>query len=137
MSACGKKKQSQEEQKKEQFEDAFTTTEELQEKAIEDPEFAKSKEYTSQMEDACIEMSKKTFNMRETDKLLLEFEVALNALKEYTDKIKKNPELSKDASFTEKIQTKVNKVIDYQQKLKKTRLNPLEKKKFDALCHQK
>lgn len=107
------------------------------EKAIEDPEFAKSKEYTSQMEDACIEMSKKTFNMRETDKLLLEFEVALNALKEYTDKIKKNPELSKDASFAEKIQTKANKVIDYQQKLKKARLNPLEKRKFDALCHRK
>lgn len=137
MGSCSNKKRTQEEQKKEQFEDAFIKSEKLQEKAAHDSVFAKSKEYASQMEKTSIEMSKKTFNMKENDKLFLEFEVALKALKECTDKIKKNPELSKDNLFMENTQAKIDKVLEYQQSLKKAQLNSIEKKKFYELCHQK
>ncbi|MCE5332163.1 MAG: hypothetical protein LLF95_08475 [Bacteroidales bacterium] len=134
MSACNK--QTQEEQKPEQFEDAFNTSQELQEKAVADSGFANSEEYRSQMENASIEMSKKTFNMNENEKMLLEFEVSLKKLKQYTDQLKQHPELSKDASFMGKVQVKAAKVRELQQSLKKVNLTLLEKEKFSELCHQ-
>ncbi len=134
MSACNK--QTQKEQKTEQFEDAFNTSQELQEKVVADSGFANSEEYLSQMEKASIDMSKKTFNMNENEKMLIEFQVSLKTLKQYTDKLKQHPELSKDASFMEKIQAKAEKVREYQQSLKKVNLNPIEKEKFNELCHQ-
>lgn len=136
MCACNNKKQALEEQKKDQFEDAFNTSEELKEKAAKDPQFAKSKEYSSQMEKACIEMSKKTSTMNENEKMLLEFETALKTLKLNTDKLKQNPGLSKDVLFMGKVQAKAGKVRELQQSLKKVNLNPLEKEKFNELCHQ-
>lgn len=135
MGACNSK-QTQEEQKKEQFEDAFNTSQELKEKAAQDSNFAKSKEYASQMEKAAIEISKKTFNMNTNEKMLLEFEVALKSLKQSMDEIKKNPELSKEVSFMGKVQAKAGKVRELQQSLKKVNLNPLEKEKFNELCHR-
>ena len=135
MGACNSK-QTQEEQKKEQFEDAFNTSQELKEKAAQDSNFAKSKEYASQMEKAAIEISKKTFNMNTNEKMLLEFEVALKSLKQSMDEIKKNPELSKEVSFMGKVQSKAGKVRELQQSLKKVNLNPLEKEKFNELCHR-
>lgn len=136
MDSCHNKKQTQEEQTKEQFEDAFNTAEELKEKAAQDSNFIKSKEYSSEMEKASIEMSKKTFNMPENEKMLLEYEVALRNLKQYTDKLKQNTKLSKDVSFMEEMQTKASKVREYQQSLKKANLNPQEKDKFDKLSRQ-
>lgn len=136
MDSCHNKKQTQEEQTKEQFEDDFDTSEEFQDKAAQDSNFAKSKEYASQMEKASIEMSKKTFNMPENEKILLEFEVALKNLKQHTDKLKQNTKLSKDVSFMEEMQTKASKVREYQQCLKKANLNPQEKDKFDKLSRQ-
>ncbi|SHF12275.1 hypothetical protein SAMN05444405_105153 [Bacteroides luti] len=133
--ACSNKK-TQKEQKKEQFENAFNSVEELQEKASEDTAFAKSKEYATQMERACIEMAKKTSDMNTNEKLLLEFEVALKALKQSTDRIKENPQLANDASFMEKTKAKVDKVREYQQNLKKAQLSSVEEKKFYELCHQ-
>lgn len=88
------------------------------------------------MEWFSIEMSKKTFNMPENEKILLEFEVALRNLKQHTDKLKQNPKLSRNVSFMEKIQAKADKVREYQQSLKKTNLNPQEKDKFDKLSRQ-
>lgn len=127
-------KQTQEEQKKEQFEDAFNTTQELQEKAALDSNFANSKEYSSQMEKAAIEMSKKTYNMNSNEKMLLEFEVALKSLKQSMAESKRNPELSKNLTFAKNIQAKANKVLVYQQNIKKLDLNQTEKKKFQDLC---
>lgn len=134
MSACNK--QTKEEQKPEQFEDAFNTSQELQEKAVADSGFANSEEYRSQMEKASIDMSKKTFNMNENEKMLIEFELSLKTLKQYTDKLKQHPGLSKDVSFMEKVQAKARKIREYQQSLKKVNLNPIEKGKFNELCHQ-
>lgn len=134
MGACNSK-QTQEEQKKEQFEDAFNTSQELQEKAAQDSNFAKSKEYASQMEKAAIELSQKTFNMNTNEKMLLEFDVAIKSLKQSMDEIKKDPELSKDLAFIKGIRAKADKVLTYQQSLKKLNLNPTEKKKFEELCH--
>jgi hypothetical protein len=137
ITSCGNKKQNRIEQKREQYENAYNSAEELQEKAARDTNYAKSKEYSKQMEKICIEMSKKTFDMKESEKLLLEFEAALDALKECTDKIEKDPQLKKDKSFMEKAQDRAEKVLDYQQKLKKMQLNPEEKKKFHELCYRK
>jgi len=137
VSSCSNKKQTQEEQKKEQFENAYNSAEELQEKAAKDSNFAKSNEYSAKMEKACIEMSKKTFNMKDNEKLLLEFETALAALKEYADKIEKDPQLAKDKSFMEIAQIRGEKVLECQQNLKKAQLNPIEKKKFYELCYKK
>ncbi len=134
MSACNK--QTQKEQKTEQFEDAFNTSQELQEKAVADSGFANSAEYRSQMEKASIEMSKKTFDMNVNEKLLLEFEISLNGLKQYTDRLKQHPELSKDASFVKKVQAKAGKVREYHESLKKVNLNPKEKEKFNELSYQ-
>jgi len=88
------------------------------------------------MERACIEMAKKTSDMNTNEKLLLEFEVALKALKQSTDRIKENPQLANDASFMEKTKAKVDKVREYQQNLKKAQLSSVEEKKFYELCHQ-
>jgi len=135
-SSCNNKKQSQEEQKHEQFEEAFIATEKLQKKAAQDSNFAKSREYSSQMEKANIEMSKKTFNMNENEKSLLEFEVSLINLKQYTNQLKKHPKLSRNVSFMETIQAEADKVRKYQQILKKANLNPQEKEKFEELSHK-
>lgn len=135
MSTCSNK-QTVEEQENEQIEEAFNMVEELQEKASKDSNFIKSKEYSSQMEKAAIEMSKKTFNMPVNEKLLFEYEVSLKNLKLNTDKLKQNPDLSKDLSFVKETQTKADKVREYYQSLQKTNLNSQEKKKFDKLNHQ-
>lgn len=137
MSACNNKKQTHEEQQKDKFEGAYYTTEELEKKAAQDSNFAKSKEYASKMGEAAIEMSKNTFNMKANEKLLLEFEVALKALKQNTDDIKRNPDLSKDAAFMKNTQAKAEKVLACQQSLKKAHLNASEESKFHDLCHQK
>jgi hypothetical protein len=134
--ACNNKKQTQEEQQKDQFEGAYYSAEELKEKAAQDSNFAKSKEYASQMEKAGIEMAKNSGNMIANEKLLLEFEVALKALKQNTEDIKKNPTLSKDVLFVKATQAKAEKVLTYYQSLKKAHLSPDEEQKFYKLNHQ-
>ena len=136
MSACNNKKPSYKELENEQFEEAFNMVEELQEKASQDSNFIKSKEYSSQMEKAAIEMSKKTNNMPVNEKLLFEYEVSIKNLKLNTDKLKQNPDLSKDLSFAKETQTKADKVREYYQSLQKANLNSQEKVKFDKLNHQ-
>jgi len=136
MSACNNKKQTHEEQQKDKFEGAYYTAEELEKKAAQDSNFAKSKEYASKMGEAAIEMSKNTFNMKANEKLLLEFEIALKALKQNTEDIRKNPTLSKDASFVKATQAKAEKVLTYYQSLKKAHLSPDEESKFNKLNRQ-
>ncbi len=137
LTAACNSKQAKVEQSENEYKDAFYTTEELQEKAKEDPEFASSEEYRSQMENARMEMSKQTTNMSENDRLLLEFEVSLKALKQNTDEIKQNKNLTNDASFMKKVLAKADKVREYQQRLKNLNLNSVQKLKYEELCHQK
>ena len=136
MSACNNKKPSHEEQENEQFEEAINKVEELQEKAAQDSNFIKSKEYSSQMEKAAIEMSKKTSNMPVNERMLFEYEVALRNLKQYTNKLKQKPDLSRDISFMKETQTKADKVREYYKSLQKANLNPQEEEKFYKLNHQ-
>ena len=133
--SCNKKEESKEE-KKEKFEDAFNTVEALQDKATLDSNFAKSKEYSSQLEKAVFEMSKKTAKMSENEKLLLVYKVSLKALKEYTDELKQNSRLLKDPLFMEKVQTRATKVREYYVSLEKVKLNPHELEEFNQLSHQ-
>ncbi|MDD3322109.1 MAG: hypothetical protein PHS59_11770 [Paludibacter sp.] len=133
--SCNKTKQTQEEQTKTEYKNALYTSEELQQKAEDNQEFAKSKEYADQMQKVKIEMSKQTSIMNENEKLLLEFEVSLKKLKEFTTQIKENPGLSKDGVFMKRVLARADKVREYQQSLKKLNLNPIEKKKFQELCH--
>jgi len=135
LTSCNKTKQAQEEQTKTEYKNAFYISEELKQKAEDNQEFAKSKVYTEQMEKAKVEMSKQTYIMTVNEKLLLEFEVSLKKLKEFTTQIKVNPGLSKDGAFMKRVLTRADKVREYQQSLKKLNLNPIDKKKFQELCH--
>ncbi len=136
MLSCNNNKQNSISEKQDQYEEAFNQSEKLKEEASKNPEFAKSKEYSKQMERAAIEMAKNTHGLNQSDKLLLEFELALKSLKQNTELLKQNPKLTKDLSFLEKTQAKADKVREYQQMIKKINLNPTEKKKFDELCQQ-
>jgi hypothetical protein len=133
--SCNKKKESVEE-KKEKFEDAFNTVEELQDKAAQDTNFANSKEYKLNLERAMFEMSRKTAKMSENEKLLLGYRVSLKALKEYTDDLKQNPALARDASYMEKVQARAAKVREYYVSLEKVKMNPHELEEFNQLSHQ-
>lgn len=135
ISACNNKKQSQEEQKK-QINEVYNEIEKLQEKAEQDSDYTKSKEYLSQMEKAAIEMSKNTYSMPENEKLLLEYEVSLKNLKKNTDSLKLNNKLSYNKYFINNTRIKADKVRECQQKLLKANLNHLEKEKFTRLSHQ-
>lgn len=137
MISCNNKKKTQEDQTKDDFQQTYNATEDIQEKAALDSNFAKSKEYALQMGKASIEMSKRTFNMKPTDKLFYEFEIALIALKQKTIEMKQNPELSENASYMKRIKVKIDKVLACRQSLKNARLNPVEEKKFQYLCHKK
>ena len=134
--ACTQKQEKQEQQKEEEYQDAFDKVDELQQKAAKDTGFAKSSEFNAQMEKAAIELSKKTSKLSENQKLLLEFETSIKALKQSTNDIKQQPSLSKNKSFLELVQNRASKVREYQQALKKAPLTPDEKKKFEELNHQ-
>ena len=131
-----KNRKKQEQQKEEEYQDAFDKVDELQQKAAKDTGFAKSSEFNAQMEKAAIELSKKTSKLSENQKLLLEFETSIKALKQSTNDIKQQPSLSKNKSFLELVQNRASKVREYQQALKKAPLTPDEKKKFEELNHQ-
>ena len=88
------------------------------------------------MEKTGIEMAKNSGNMIANEKLLLEFEVALKALKQNTDNIKRNPVLSKDVAFMKNTQVKAEKVLACHQSLKKVHLSPDQEQKFYKLNHQ-
>lgn len=136
ISACDNKKQSQDYEEDDQIESILSEVEELQEKAALDSGFTNSKEYTTRMEQANIEMAKKTNNMSVNEKLLFEYEVSIKNLKLNTDKLKQIPDLSNDINFVKETQTKAGKVREYYQSLQKANLNPKEKEKFDKLNHQ-
>jgi hypothetical protein len=65
--------------------------------------------------------------------LLLEYETAVKLLKEYAEKAAKDASLYQDASFSEKLKVRSDRVREIYVKLKKANLNPLEKRKFDLL----
>ena len=85
------------------------------------------------MEQAAIEASKRTNGLRANEKLLLEYETAVKLLKEYAEKAVKDASLYQDASFSEKLKVRSDRVREIYVKLKKANLNPLEKRKFDLL----
>ena len=105
----------------------------IQEKALEDSNFMHSDQYRKEMERAAIEASKRTNDLRANEKLLLEYETAVKLLKEYAEKAAKDASLYQDASFSEKLKVRSDRVREIYVKLKKANLNPLEKRKFDLL----
>lgn len=104
---------------------------EMDAKAISDSNFMKSKAYSFYKEKEGIELAKKLKNHGE---VLQEFEKSITSLRESTDKLKLNPDLSKNKQFTASIQLKAGKVREYQQLLKSMPLNDIEKERYKSLC---
>lgn len=134
LASCQKK--SQQEERKDVYEEASNATQDLQEKAAQDTGFAKSKDYAAQMERAGIQMAKQTAQMDTNEKLLLEFEIALRNLKQSSEKVKQAPNLLKNKKFVELLQEKVATVRDLRKKLQDAKLADAEKVRFDELCRQ-
>lgn len=124
---------SKEEGLKKECEEAYDAMDRIQEKALEDSNFMHSDQYRKEMERAAIEASRRTSGLRANEKLLLEYETAVKLLKEYAEKAAKDASLYQDASFSEKLKVRSDRVREIYVKLKKANLNPLEKRKFDLL----
>jgi hypothetical protein len=137
ITACNSNKKQPLEEQKKQINEAYNKIDELQEKAAQDSDYAKSKEYSQQMEKANIELAKKTSNISEIDKLLIEYETELKALEVYSKKLLKQPKLSEDKKFTDEMLMKGNKVRELYQKLSTSTLSAKQKKKFQELSYMK
>ncbi|WP_321334042.1 hypothetical protein [uncultured Bacteroides sp.] len=138
LAACkDNPKKIKSEQQRSDYEKTLDAMEKLQEKGLEDSAFQESKEYAKEMERTAIQASKKMNGMRENDKLLLEYETSLKILSACTSEANGHPELLKDLSFAEKLKMRTDRVREVYLKLKKTNLNPLEKRKFELLSGKK
>jgi hypothetical protein len=109
----------------------YDYTIELDAKAVTDSAFRNSKAYSFYKEKEGIEKAKK---LRNNGEVLQEFEKTIISLRESTNKLKLNPNLSKNEQFKALIQLEANKVREYQQLLKTMPLNNLEKEQYKRIC---
>lgn len=109
----------------------------LEEKAIVDTSIMRSRAYASKMEHMHIEVAKMERGLSEKDRLLLRYELALNSLRKYTVRLKKNSDLRQDKNFMAAVENEASKVRDCYRTLQNSSLTSVEKEKFDQLTHQK
>lgn len=134
--SCSHKKEESE-VIKDSVEKTLSNTEELQNRANSDINFAKSTEYATVMERANIEFAKKTAGMDPTERLLLEYDLALNGMKTYTEKLHQNPSLLSDKNFVRIMQLKADRVRTLHQELNHIKLNDEQQLQFNELNHRK
>lgn len=106
---------------------------ELNERVERDSSFQSTAEYASEMERKQIEIAKSMRGLSDNEKLLLKYELAINDLELYHQRLKKNPNLSKNRFFMETFQNHGNKTREIYQQLMKTALNSEEKNRFNEL----
>lgn len=135
--SCKKDKQNRETKGIEEVSNAYNEIEEIRSKASSDTSYANSKEYAKDVEKKGIEFAKKTSDLAETDKLLIEYETELKALEVYSRKLLKQPKLSEDKNFTNEMLMKGTKVRELYQKLSTSTLSAKQKKKFQELSYMK
>ena len=84
-----------------------------------------------------IAKAKQQSALQTTEKLLLEYELALKSLRKYSSKLKSTPELQKNKDFMVAVEAEASKVRDCYKTLQKSNLTSEEKEKFEQLTHQK
>lgn len=94
--------------------------------------FDYSKKNTSQVNTG-LESSKKI----DINKMIKDYEDAINELDNYSKKLIKNPKLSEDKKFKDNMMTEAAKVRELFQALNKLDLNVKQKKKFQELSYMK
>lgn len=105
--------------------------------AARDSNFKKSDEFRRKMEKACIARAKQQSELETSDKTLIEYELAINSLRKYTVRLKKNPDYRQDKNFMAAVENEASKVRDCYGILQKSNLTSEEKEKFEQLTHQK
>lgn len=133
--ACSGNKSSNEEVKK--VNSAYSSIEELENRAINDSNYSKSSEYAAQMERAHIDIAKKTSGMNAAERLLLEYEFALSGYRTYQEKFQQNSTLANDKNFCAILQSKADQVRQCYQALSSQILSPEQQSRFNELNHQK
>ncbi len=128
---CSKGQKKVEQIKK--IEDVSEKGDELSTKAVNDSTFTSSDEYKSEMDRFNAALMRKTSQMDESEKLLVYFESSLRMLKQYTDKEKQNPALTKDKKYMQVTMQWGSQVQQYNQALKRVKLTDNQKKKLDEL----
>jgi len=131
FSGCLKEQKKPEQIKK--IEDVSEKGEELSTRAVNDSTFTSSEEYKTEMDRFNAALMRKTSTMDENDKLLVYFESSLRMLKKYTDKEKQNRALTQNKKYMQITMQWGSKVQEYNQALKRLKLNENQKKKFDEL----
>lgn len=135
--SCKKDKQNAESKEIQQVSNAYNDIEEIRSKASTDTSYANSKEYAKDVERKGIEFAKKTSDLAENDKLLIEYETELKTLEIYSKKLLKQPNLSEDKKFTDEMLIKGTKVRELYQKLSASTLSAKQKKRFQELSYKK
>lgn len=135
--SCKKDKQNAESEEIQQVSNAYNDIEEIRSKASADTSYANSKEYAKDVERKGIEFAKKTSDLAETDKLIIEYETEVKSLEVYSKKLLKQPKLSEDKTFTDEMLMKATKVRELYQKLSTSTLSAKQKKKFQELSYMK
>lgn len=135
--SCKKDKQNAESKEIQQVSNAYNDIEEIRSKASTDTSYANSKEYAKDVERKGIEFAKKTSDLAENDKLLIEYETELKTLEIYSKKLLKQPNLSEDKKFTDEMLIKGTKVRELYQKLSTSTLSAKQKKRFQELSYKK
>ena len=134
--ACNSKKEEKIKVEKE-CKKANAQIEDLNIRAAKDSNFRKSEEFRTKMESAYIAKAKQQSALQTTEKLLLEYELALKSLRKYSSKLKSTPELQKNKDFMVAVEAEASKVRDCYKTLQKSNLTSEEKEKFEQLTHQK
>ncbi|MFM2293403.1 MAG: hypothetical protein RIS29_3216 [Bacteroidota bacterium] len=116
---------------------ASAQIEDLNIRAAKDTNFRKSDEFRRKMESAYITKAKQESALQTTEKCLLEYELAINSLRKYTVRLKKNPDYRQDKNFMAAVENEASKVRDCYGILQKSNLTSEEKEKFEQLTHQK
>ena len=138
MAQVGCNKSSDEHKvQKRNYQSASSQIKELETRAARDSDFKKTDEFRRKMEHACIERAKQQSALQTSEKILVDYELAINSLRKYTVRLKKNSDLCQDKNFMAAVENEASKVRDCYRTLQNSSLTSVEKEKFDQLTHQK
>jgi archaellum component FlaF (FlaF/FlaG flagellin family) len=116
-----------------ELKDVSKEGEELSNKSINDTNYIDSQEYQSDKRQFDIALSKKTSSMNNNDRMLVFFESYLRMLKQFSDKIIKDPSLVNNRKYMDDTQSWASKVREYHDALMKANLSNDQKKRFKYL----